>query len=167
MDRRFIATTKLKNNTFTFPGCDSTELWILLSAMNSDRPNYPVKPGAVFAADVAIVSTINTSYQKLIDAKPFPTDSVLDIVLKTDDVKSVGAIWPIVHRIYVHYGYIANRWSENNPNGFHITVEFVASRDSEIAGKRNYFSGSPVGLIPCERILDRNLSMLRSFHLIH
>ncbi len=146
----------LKKNVIAFSGCSSTDLWILLSAMNSDRPNYPVKPGAVYAADVAIVSTVSTSYHELIDTKPYPADSVLDTVLKSDDVKSIGATWPIVHRIYVHYGYIANRWSEHNPNGFHVTVEFVTSLDQEVAGKRINFT-VPSGLDPLRTLSGQEL----------
>ncbi len=148
---------KLKNNAISFPGCRSTDLWLLLSARNTDEPNYPVKPGSVYKADVAIVSTINTSYQELIDAKPYPADSVLDTVLRSDEVRPVGATWPIVHRVYLHYGYIEDRWSEHNPNGFHVTVEFVASLEEEIAGKRINFS-VPSGLDPMRTHLGEELA---------
>lgn len=148
---------RLKSDAVTFPGCRSTDVWLLLSARNSDEPNYPVKPGAVYKADVAIVSTIDTAYQQLIDAKPYPADSVLDTVLRSDEVRRVGATWPIIHRVYLHYGYIANRWSEHNPNGFHLNIEFVASLREEIAGKRiNFFV--PSGLDRMRTHLGKELA---------
>ncbi|MFN7841142.1 MAG: hypothetical protein ACK5YR_18360 [Pirellula sp.] len=148
---------RLKSNAISFPGCRSTDLWLLLSARNTDEPNYAVKPGSVYKADVAIVSTINTSYQELIEAKPYPANSVLDTVLRSDEVSSVGATWPIVHRVYIHYGYIANRWLEHNPNGFHVTIEFVASLKEKIAGKRiNFFV--PSGLDPMRTHLGEELA---------
>ena len=148
---------KLKDNAISFPGCRSTDLWLLLSAKNTDEPNCPVKPGSVYRSNVAIVSTIGTSYKELIDSKPYPADSVLDTILSSEEVRLVGATWPIVHRVYLHYGYIANRWSEYNPNGFHVTVEFVASLDDEIAGKQIDFS-VPSGLDPMQTHLGEELT---------
>lgn len=128
----------LRRNAIEFSDNHSLDLWLLLSASPSRK---------IYAGDVALVSNLNAKYSDVIESAPYPRDSVLDRVLRANDVKEVGKSWPILKRVLVQYGHLQNRWMEYNPSGFHVTVEFCASLTDEIAGKRMYFY-VPSGLDP-------------------
>lgn len=131
---------QLQENAIELSDRHSLDLWLLLSASPSRK---------IYAGDVALVSILNTNYSGVIDGAPYPVGSVLDRVLRADDVKEVGKSWPYLKRILVHYGHLQDRWMEYNPSGFHVTVEFCASLTDEIAGKRMYFY-VPSGLDPLQ-----------------
>lgn len=137
----------VKKNAFQFPNGHSLDLHVLFSAWNADRPNLPARPGKIWAANAAFVADINAPYADLVAQDRYPKGSILDVVLRSDKVKDVGSAWPLLKKVFVHYGYISDRWVEHSPSGFHITIEFTASLDEKVAGKKMYFS-VPSGLDP-------------------
>lgn len=141
----------VKKKAFQFSNGHSLDLHILLtvllSAENADRPNLPARPGKIYAADTALVADINAPYADLVAQERYPKGSILDTVLRLDKVKAVGSTWPLLKKVYVHYGYLFDRWVEHSPSGFHVTVEFSASINEKVGGKKMYFF-VPSGLDP-------------------
>jgi hypothetical protein len=130
----------LKKNAVELPRGFSLDLYLLLSAPNLDRPKGPARPGKLYAADVALIADFNEPYPTIIGEERYAKGSVLDVILGTEQVKAVGEVWPLLKKVYVFYGYIDDRWSEQNPSGFHVCVEFTASATQQIAGKKLDFS---------------------------
>ncbi|MES2792313.1 MAG: hypothetical protein V4719_22035 [Planctomycetota bacterium] len=143
---------KVKTEALIFNEKYSLDLCLLLSAANLNKGKTPARPGAIYRANIALVADINAPYSDVIAQQRFPLGSVLDVVLGHERVKKVGKEWPLVKRIYVHYDYIFNKWAEHSPTGFHVDIEFTASNDNKIAGKRMYFT------------IESGLDPLRSFY---
>ncbi len=129
----------LRRRAFTFPNGHSLDLYLLLSSPNRDHPREPVRPGKFCKADVALVADLNAPAPQLIGEKRYPKGPVLDVILGSEKVREAGEVWPLLRRVYVHYGYIGNRWVEHNPSGFHVSVEFAASAAEEDPDKRMFF----------------------------
>jgi len=151
----------LQSKAFTFPNGHSLDLYLLLSAPNLDRPRQPARPGKPYRADVALVADFNAPYSQVIGEKRYPKGSIIDAILASVKVKQVGEVWPLLKRIYVHYGYIDSRWASHNPSGFHVSVEFTASTKEEIAGKKMYFNVAS-GLDPLQS-LEGKETLLKNF----
>jgi hypothetical protein len=139
----------VKKGAFRLSKKESLDLWLLLSAPNLHQPKGPARPGKLYRADVALVADLNAPYSQVAAEKKFPKGSVLDVVLRLKGAREIGEVWPILRKVYVHYGCIGNRWEEYNPSGFHVCVEFAVSRKKEFAGKTVYFY-IPSGLDPLE-----------------
>jgi len=133
-------TYLIKKNAFSFPGGGSLDVCLTMSAPNAGKPTRPFRPGKVSEANVTLIANIGKSYAKTIEGQRFPKGSVIDAVLRSADVKEAGEVWPLVKQVSVHYAYVENRWSEFNPSGFHVTVEFAASATEDLAGNKLYFT---------------------------
>ena len=136
-----------KKHAYSFPNGNALDLYLLLSANNLDRPKQPVRRARVYVADVALVAELNAPYADIVAQDGYSKGSILDVMLNSPTVKAEGSRWPILSRIYVHYGIIADRWVEYEASGFQVTVEFTASLNEKIGGKRAYFY-IPSGLDP-------------------
>ena len=131
---------KVKTNVFVFKEKYALDLCLLLSATNLTKGRTPASPGTIYRADIALVADINAPYSDVIEQQRFPLGSVLDVVLNHEKVKKVGEGWPLVKRVYVYYSCLFNRFAEHSPSGFNVVIEFTASNDEQIAGKRMHFT---------------------------
>lgn len=129
----------LKKDAIVFPGGASLDLQLHLSAGNLNRGRLPAKPGKLYAARVMLVSDIRKPYEQILEEQPYPNNTVLDVLVRSNEMKRDGETWPIVKEISVHYGYLESWYTAYNPSGFFVTVEYVASTDEEIGGKTWYF----------------------------
>lgn len=119
----------LRGKFVTFASGHSLDLYLLLSGRSRRR--------TVSSADVALVASINAPYPEVVVGRRYPEGSVLDAILRYETVKEAGDEWPLLKNVYVHYGYVFDRWRKHNPSGFHVTVEFTASIIEEIGGKED------------------------------
>ena len=138
---------QVERDAFKFPNGRSLDLCVLLSANNSKAPETENDPGNVYSADAALVADINSPYADVVLQKWYPQGTVLDLVLGTDEVQDVGLEWPLLKRISVSYGPLPDRWMEYYPSGYDVIVEFTATVDEKVAGKKMYFR-IPSGLDP-------------------
>lgn len=122
-----------KKDAVILPSGHSLDLQLHLTALNNDRP------GQVDAADAVLVSEIAAPLSLVLSDQWYPEGSVLDAIVTSESVRKDGAVWPVLSRISLHYGIMSNRWLEYNRKGFNVTVEFLASNNENIAGKRTYF----------------------------
>ena len=63
---------------------------------------------------------------------------MLDVVLRSDEIKREGARWPLVKNVFVKYETIFDK-SGNliySASGFSVDIEFTASLEEEIGEKR-------------------------------
>jgi hypothetical protein len=139
----------VKKGAFGLSKGRSLDLYLFLQAPNLEREGGPDRPGKIERANVVLVADLNVPYSQVAAEKRLPKGSVLEVVLRSNDVREIGAVWPILKKVYVHYDYIGNRWEQFNPRGFHVCVEFAASPTKRIAGKKMYFY-IPSGLDPLE-----------------
>src|SRR5262249_11612080 len=109
-----------RKKAFSLPSGHSLDLVLLLSAPNQNRGRQPARPGRLHRADVALVADINVPYATVVSEKRYPEGTILGLILSEETVKAVGAVWPVLKRVVVYYGYLGNRWCDENPSGFHV-----------------------------------------------
>ncbi len=129
----------LKKRAFSFDNGHSLDAYIWLSANNFVSSEGQARSLRVFEADIVLGATINISYTELMKQQRFPRNSVLDVVLRSKEVKREGKRRPFVKNVFVNYGSILERWIGVKVSGFDVTVEFAASREDDAGGKRMYF----------------------------
>jgi hypothetical protein len=137
----------LEEGAFHLANGQAFDLVLQVSASNTEEGRLPVKPAKVYSANAALVANVNMPYRHLLKEEWIQSGTVLDVVLRSDEVKQKGERWPWVRRVSVYYGYIFDRWMETSPSGFFVTVEFAASLAQEVGGMKLYFN-VPSGLDP-------------------
>ena len=125
---------RVQKQAFSFENGHSLDAYIWLSADNTIPRKFQARSLRVLVADIVLVANVNAPYEELIAQHRFPRDSVLDVVLRSKEVKREGSRWPLVKNIFVNYGSIIERWG--SASGFEVTVEFAASLEKDIGGKR-------------------------------
>jgi hypothetical protein len=130
----------LKRGAFVFSNGFSLDLYVLLGAVNEGRHQYGPCLGKLYQADVALVGDINAPYAQVVAEERFPKGSVLEVALSCEEVRKTSEVWPILGKVCVYYGYLADRWLEFNPSGFRVDIEFTASAQGEIGGREMIFT---------------------------
>lgn len=129
----------IEKDSYLLPSGHNLDLHLQVSAWNEHRGSWTPTPGDVYAANAALVSDVNLPYADLIKEDLYPHGSALDLVVRSEDVAEVGAVWPIVTKVFAYYGYFNHHRREFNSSGFFVKVEFTASMTEEVAGKRMSF----------------------------
>lgn len=109
------------------------------------------KPGFVMVAKSGLSAAPNERYAKFMKREVYPKDSVLDLVLRRDEVKAAAKKAPVLKRVEVSYDVLRDHNLEQQPQGFSVVVDLVDSLKSEDVGRRLHFfvpSGldSPLGV---------------------
>jgi hypothetical protein len=126
LDARFL----LKKSFFSSSPQPSLDLYLLLSA---------APPRKVKKAEIALIIDFGNAFDEAVQNLPVPNDTVLNEVLRKDQVKKAGSEWPILEDIQISYSYHGKRHDEYNPSGFNVQVKFAAWLTEKIAEKRMYF----------------------------
>lgn len=133
LQRYYLAREK----AVSFPNGRSLDayVWLLRSA---DRPDK------VSQARIVLADAINAKYEHVVKQGRYPRNSVLDVVLRSNDIKREGERWPLVNYVFVHYDSRIGRTGVDY--GFDVTVEFTVSVEKAIGKKRmDFFVRSGLG----------------------
>jgi len=145
LDRQYLA----QENAVKLPNEQSLNAYIAISVRYDDGLGRDRSPGNTFHARVLLVDQLHA---KTTDVKEdrYPKDTVLDLILKSDEIKREMKRWPYIKTIYLGYEPIVTRHGVYY--GFDATVEFAESLDSANEGKRLYFT-VPSGLGPAYGVI--------------
>ncbi len=127
----------VRKAAFSFPNGRTLDAYARIAGRNTDGGRKPSRPDKVSQADILLVDENRVSYEIVVEQDRYPSDSVLDVVLKSPEVQREGLRWPIMKRILVNHGAIITRTGA--ARGFEVEVEFTASLEEKIGGKRMYF----------------------------
>jgi hypothetical protein len=114
----------IKTNAFVTPAGYPMDLYLMLQAENLDFATPTQHAGRVISAAATLVANVRLPFAALAAQARFPKGSVMDRALAIQEVKEVGASWPLVRRVYASYDFLFDRWAEHSPSGFRVTVEF-------------------------------------------
>jgi hypothetical protein len=134
MHRYYLAQKKI----VSFDNGGSLDAYIHLSARNQDRSQRTFRPGNVFEVAIMLADEINADYEDVIKQGRYPEGSVLDVVMHAEEVRKEGSRWPILKKVLVNYGTALVRPPIGSYRGFDVSVEFTASNEQNIGGKKVY-----------------------------
>jgi hypothetical protein len=127
----------VQKDVFSFPRGQSLDAFLWLSSDSDIPARFQADSRRVFEANIVLAANFNVAYQDLIDRDPFPRGSVLDVVLRSQDVQREGSRWPLVKTVFVQYG--TSIYRGGSVSGFDVTVELTASAEKKIGSKKMDF----------------------------
>jgi hypothetical protein len=137
----------VRTNVFMTSAGYDLDLYIIFCSDKKDRKCPTTQPGEVMRAEATLVEDVHLPFDELLSQCRFPEGSVLHGILKEEDVVETGAVWPLVNRLCVSYGFLHDRWLDSNPHGFRINVEFEVDPQKRLEYKNIRFT-APSGLDP-------------------
>ena len=119
------------------------EIYVLLRVDPSKRTRFEIED-----TEIGLFARFGEPLKDVQKRAPYPPDTALDLLLRRKEDYSGEKDLPILDSVEIRYGLIFDRWVEEHPRGFHMTI-------TKLSEKRDQgFSGSysvPSRLDPPER----------------
>lgn len=122
----------VRSSAVALPNGQSLDAYISISRKEDSKG----PTAKAFHGRVVLFDEINAK-SKAVKKNRYPKDTVLDIILRSDEITREMKRWSYMKSVYLSYEPIIRR--EGVYYGFAATVEFAESLDKNIGGKRLYF----------------------------
>ena len=113
----------------------SHDLTLQIHSWGESPQHESMRSGAVYRANFAIVSNVESPLSDLLTKPPYEFDTVGCRMLRSDMLRNENSEWPILNKIGIFYEYYANHHRDSNPFVFQGEFDFSSHAKDPIAKK--------------------------------